>query len=194
MKTAINDDNPPDFWRLRGSSVCENGIEIVSEETDRKAALLSQLIKSTRTSLVAYARSKKVWEDIIEDLMQDTCLTAWTHVDAVLESPNPPGWLMNALKMHIRKYFAETAKGGKLAEALAASIDDEPIAFDEYTDGEISFAAALTDDEMHIVVLRAQGYSDREIAAMTKMEHAAIRKRFSRIREKTKRFMDEQQH
>jgi RNA polymerase sigma factor (sigma-70 family) len=165
------------------------GIEIVSKEIDQKAVSLTELIQTTRSRLLAYARSRLVEDSAAEDLVQEACLSAWTSIDAVLESPNPPGWLMNALKIHIRRYYADIAKDNKLSDALAASADGEPLIADD-ADSEISFAAALTDDELHIVSLRAQGYSDREIADIVKTEYAAIRKRFSRIREKIKRFME----
>jgi RNA polymerase sigma factor (sigma-70 family) len=164
------------------------GFEIVSKETDREAAFLTELLQTTRARLLAYARSRNFEGTAAEDLVQEVCLSAWTNIDAVMGSPNPPGWLMNALKIHIRRYYASIAKDGKLFDALTANADGESRITDN-ADNEISFAAALTDDDLRVVALRAQGYSDREIADMTKTAYATIRKRFSRIREKIKRFM-----
>jgi hypothetical protein len=76
----------------------EMGFEIVSRETDRKAVFLTELLQTTRARLLAYARSRNFEGTAAEDLVQEVCLSAWTHIDAVMGSPNPPGWLMNALK------------------------------------------------------------------------------------------------
>jgi RNA polymerase sigma-70 factor (ECF subfamily) len=165
-----------------------NWIEIVSREIDPKAIFFTELVQTTRAKLAVYARSRKVAADVIEDLVQEACFSAWRNIDKVMGSPNPQGWLMNAMKLHIRRYHANLAKGGKLADMLIADPGSKQHITDDDS-GEISFAAVLTADEMRIAALREQGYNDREIADMTNTEYSAIRKRFSRIREKIKKFM-----
>lgn len=43
-----------------------------------------------------------------EEIVQETFLIAWTKCEQFIQSPNPGGWLMNALKYAIKNFFRQS--------------------------------------------------------------------------------------
>jgi DNA-directed RNA polymerase specialized sigma24 family protein len=99
-----------------------------------------------------------------------------------MASENPGGWLMNALKNHIRKYYEKLAAERKLGAELAASAENAPAWPGE--PGGMTVADELSPEELRLVRLREQGYGYDEIAGFLDMKPGAVRVRMSRIKSK----------
>jgi RNA polymerase sigma-70 factor (ECF subfamily) len=148
-----------------------------------------ELIESTRRTLLNYARSHIRDATQAEDVVQETCLTAWSKIDALMDSQNPKGWLMNTLKNQLHKYHDKLASEQQMLAKLVA-IPGDGIAYTDEPDGFV-FASVLSEDELRIVRLREAGYKHDEIAKLMGIEPNAARKRLSRIKTKVTKFLEE---
>ena len=153
---------------------------------NRKEKFYIELINTTYDKLLVYAKVKIADPKRAEDLVQEACLTAWDKIKTVMDSPNPGGWLMNALKNHILKYNSSLSAEQKISEALMLE--------NQYThindSNEISFSSILSDDELEIIKLKEQGYKHYEIANMLNAKLGTIDSKVSRIKKKITFFLD----
>jgi RNA polymerase sigma-70 factor (ECF subfamily) len=154
-----------------------------------KERFFEELVESTRSALFDFARAHVKDVSQAEDAVQDACYTAWVKIDALMDSPNPEGWLMNALKYQIHKQYDKLASEKRIAAKLfAKSPDSGAVYMDE--SGDVPFTAALSPDELRIVRLREQGYRHEEIAKLLNVEPGAVRTRLSRIKGKVAKFLE----
>lgn len=72
--------------------------------------LLSQLYQDHFGKLTMYALAVLKNESRAQDAVQDTFHEAITHIDILIQHPNPSGWLMVTLKNKIKEYQRETQK------------------------------------------------------------------------------------
>lgn len=70
--------------------------------------LLSQLYQDHFGKLTMYALAVLKNESRAQDAVQDTFHEAITHIDILIQHPNPSGWLMVTLKNKIKEYQRET--------------------------------------------------------------------------------------
>jgi RNA polymerase sigma factor (sigma-70 family) len=154
----------------------------------REEKFYAELIGKHNSRLLAYASSRVRDRFQAEDIVQDVWLTAWSKVNDVMNSANPGGWLMNALKNHLKKHYANIAKAQKIADALI--IDGEAAGFDTKFYEEISFASILSLDELRIIGLKEQGFKHREIAEKLGTSKGTIDSKVSRITLKITRFLE----
>jgi RNA polymerase sigma-70 factor (ECF subfamily) len=140
--------------------------------------------------LLNYAIYKIRDASAAQDVVQDVCLIAWEELDRVMASPNPRGWLMNALKNRIHKYGAALADAQQRTEPLTDSILGQGPSFDP-TDSEVSFVSVLNPQEMRIATLKEQGYIHREIANILNLRPGTIDSAVLRIKEKINRSLED---
>jgi RNA polymerase sigma factor (sigma-70 family) len=163
---------------------------------DQKAEFYEEHISDTRKAMLDYARLHVGDAGQAEDIVQDTCYTAWVKIDALMSSPNPGGWLMNALKNHIRKYYDKLKAEAKLAEALEINAVLKAAYFDspEKSSDDSPVEKMLSDDDLRIARLREQGFTDDEIAKALGMKPGAVRARFFRMRGKLTEYSEERKN
>ncbi len=70
-------------------------------ETEAQRHGIHALYLQEYPKLLAYARSLLHDESLAKEAVQDTFLIACKKPEALLDHPNPPGWLMQALKYTI---------------------------------------------------------------------------------------------
>jgi RNA polymerase sigma-70 factor (ECF subfamily) len=147
-----------------------------------------QLLRDNSAILLTYAHSRVADNFQAEDIVQDVWVTAWKKIDDVFESSNPTGWLINALKNHLHRYYEHLANNRELSDKLTFEAD-QAAAMPEFNHA-ISFASVLSPGELRIVKLKEQGYKHREIAEMLGSSKGTIDSRLSRIKEKLARFLE----
>jgi DNA-directed RNA polymerase specialized sigma24 family protein len=133
----------------------------MSEISTRKAKFYEEIIESTRRAMLDFARAHMKDASHAEDVVQDACFAAWKKIDILMLSPNPGGWLMNALKNCMRRHYEKAAAERTIAEALMREGTDE-VAYPNDID-EDSVIRMLSLDDLRIAELREQGYGDKSI-------------------------------
>lgn len=61
--------------------------------------------KQHSSSLFLYAKGVLNDDGLAEEIVQDVFLIAWKKYEALLQSSNPGGWLMNTLKYTIKNFY-----------------------------------------------------------------------------------------
>lgn len=156
-------------------------------QLQKRKQFFTELIDETRGNMMLFAQVRVEDKTLADDLVQEVCMTAWMNLDKVMDSPNPKGWLINALKIHIRKYYKSVEREKKKFEALTELEMDE-----EYTPEmleEIAFSGELSTEEMLILKLREQGYQYHEIAKELGMKSATIHTKVSRMKKKLEKYL-----
>jgi RNA polymerase sigma factor (sigma-70 family) len=162
----------------------------MSEISTRKAKFYEGLIETTRPAMLDFARVHMKDASYAEDVVQDACFAAWEKIDNLMLSPNPGGWLMNSLKICMRKHYKKAAVERTIAEALMREGTDAVSYPGDPGDIDDSVIRLLSPDDLRIAELREQGYGDSEIAKLLGKTPGAIRMRLTRMRKKLAGFLD----
>ena len=159
---------------------------LTTEQDER----LTSLYREMYEKLVNLAYLKLHHVSLAEEAAQETFCIACRRPEAVLESPNPQGWLVTTLRYVVKNM--ERLKAMRVVpdtERLA----DVPV-YDDYTDAE--YADLLTEAEYRLFRRVAlDRCTMREMAAELGISEEACKKRVQRIRarlqEKILRIRDE---
>ncbi len=146
---------------------------LTTEQDER----LTSLYREMYEKLVNLAYFKLHHVSLAEEAAQETFCIACRRPEAVLESPNPQGWLVTTLRYVVRNM--ERLKAMRVVpdtERLA----DVPV-YDDYTDAE--YADLLTDEEYRLFRrIAVDRYTMREAAYAFGISEEACKKRVQRIR------------
>ncbi|MDR1156847.1 MAG: sigma-70 family RNA polymerase sigma factor [Oscillospiraceae bacterium] len=156
-----------------------------------EATFYQELVDEMYDLLLNYTRIKVSDSSAALDIVQDVYLIAWEKIDRVIASPNPQGWLMNALKNYLHKYYCALADDQQMTQPLADNASDQVLLF-EPADDEMSFLSVLTPQEIRIVRLKEQGYPHREIAKLLGLRPGTIDSAVSRIKAKISKFLKDE--
>jgi RNA polymerase sigma factor (sigma-70 family) len=121
-----------------------------------------------------------------ENLVNDTFLDGIKKVELLRGHENPVGWLMQALKLHMKHYLFTKAK----QPPVVPLEDTRELSHEEsqLKDAE----AALSDEDRRFYELYYKvGLSHKELAKRYGISVSASQKRLERIREKLKRLLRE---
>jgi RNA polymerase sigma factor (sigma-70 family) len=148
-----------------------------------------QLFIDMRNDLIRFAEANirdKADKEYAEDIVEETFKTAWEKIDELVACQNPNGWLINALKLHILKYYEKRNKEHpEKRELYEMEIPTETI-----FDNEISFSSKLSDDEMQIIKLKSAGYNHIEISSVMGVPVGTIHSKVSRLKEKLRKISE----
>jgi RNA polymerase sigma-70 factor (ECF subfamily) len=134
-----------------------------------------------------------------EDLVQDTCVTAYAHLLELKTCAYPLRWLMRVLFNRfidgIRKQERGPFQSIDIApeSSVLASNAADPEALASEADGENAFYRAwleLDENQRALLSLRAEGYGLVEIAEITGIAHEVLGARLHRARKSLKRHLD----
>jgi RNA polymerase sigma-70 factor (ECF subfamily) len=138
-----------------------------------------------RIKLLRYAEAKIPDKANAEDIVEETFKTAWQKIDELTSSENPQGWLFNALKLHILKYYENRNK----EHPEKREYEEVEIPTETNFDNEISFSNNLSADEMRIVKLKEAGYKHEEISSIMDLPPGTVHSKVTRIKEKLRKIL-----
>jgi RNA polymerase sigma-70 factor (ECF subfamily) len=135
-----------------------------------------------------------------QDLVQDTCITAWEHPGDLDAATQPLHWLLRVLNNRFidgarrRKRSPFAPIGGNSAVMRMASAEPDPEELLQQSDAERRLERAflqLEDAQRALLTLRAEGHDLAEIEAITGIGREALRARLHRARRSLAANLDE---
>lgn len=136
-----------------------------------------------------------------EDLVQETCVRACTHLERLTESDQPRSWLLRVqYNLFIdgarreQRSPVRSHAGGDSPEALASAHESNPEAFFYSSQvGERLHRAwlGLHRDHRALLALRAEGYRLSELTEITGLSKDVLNMRLYRARRHLARLLDE---
>ena len=140
--------------------------------------------------LFEYARSSLSSDSLAEEAVQDTFRIACQKPEAMINSPNPEGWIMNTLKNVLKNTIRNQNISRRiLLDYFASNINDITVTNDR-VGLEILYEDVADLEEFKMVKAMAlEGKSYLEISRELGISLAACRKRMQRAREKLRKKM-----
>ncbi|MDR1329333.1 MAG: sigma-70 family RNA polymerase sigma factor [Oscillospiraceae bacterium] len=162
-----------------------------------KDDFLAELYQEMKDRLYSYAYMNIRDYHRAEELVQDVFLLASQKIDSVMQSPNPRGWLVNALQfvlkreyrshLNIQKAFVEqSAYTEDMEDSTSNSAEDEAFKM-------LELSSMFKADEWHLLK-RAyiERYTIAEIAEELGIEYAACAKRLQKASNKARKLFGEE--
>lgn len=156
---------------------------------EKKLQAMEKLYMANYDELMR-AAERMLWLEKVyaEDMVQQTFMAAWLHLDKVLEHENPTGWLMDTLKYVIQNYM------GKKRKRITLSLDElfsgEEINLPDHT-AKVELeceAIPLNMQKMEEFILLKRiyvdGVSQEELAKELGISYASCRQRVVRAKKK----------
>ncbi len=143
-------------------------------------------------ALRAFAVSLTKNRTAADDLVQETIVKAWTHIDKFAVGTNLRGWLFTILRntyySELRKRRREVADPeGFFAGTLLVKPDhDSKLA---YADFQRAFDQLSTEHREVLILVGASGFSTKEAAAMMGVAIGTVKSRTSRARKRLSELM-----
>lgn len=157
--------------------------------TEIERQFIAQLYSKCSEKLFIYAFSRLKDRNKAEDLVIETFVSAVKKAPDLLTHENPCGWLMTALKLHIKMHMRKTARAPQMVPYDTVTEYYTPQATDlEDTEDGLLRKAGLTDIERQ--ECRMYFFEDLphdRVAAELGITVSASRKRRERLRKKLKR-------
>ena len=134
--------------------------------------------------LFEYARSSLSSDSLAEEAVQDTFRIACQKPEAMINSPNPEGWIMNTLKNVLRNTIRNQNISRRiLLDYFASNINDITVTNDR-VGLEILYEDVADLEEFKMVkAMSLEGKSYLEMSQELGISMAACRKRMQRARE-----------
>lgn len=134
--------------------------------------------------LFEYARSSLSSDSLAEEAVQDTFRIACQKPEAMINSPNPEGWIMNTLKNVLKNTIRNQNISRRiLLDYFASNINDISVTNDR-VGLEILYEDVADLEEFKMVKAMAlEGKSYLEMSQELGISMAACRKRMQRARE-----------
>jgi RNA polymerase sigma-70 factor (ECF subfamily) len=136
-------------------------------------------------SLRAFAISLCGDVDRANDLVQETLLRAWSHLDSFEPGTNMSAWLFTILRNHFRTEYrkrrreVEDADGGYAERLTAREEQTAHIEFNELREALLKLSA---DQREALILVGASGFSYEEAAKICDCAVGTIKSRVNRAR------------
>jgi RNA polymerase sigma-70 factor (ECF subfamily) len=126
-----------------------------------------------------------------QDLVQDTCITAWGNLAAVAAADSPLRWLLRVqhnrfIDLHRRRRRSPVVAAEESGDtsALASDLPDPEQMLQQFQSEQLLERAFLQLEEMPrmLLALRAEGYELPEMEAITGIDRALLSARLYRAR------------
>src|SRR3954469_15365947 len=161
-------------------SETRNKERLMNAQDDVRGAMLAAV-----PSLRAFAISLCGDVDRANDLVQETLLRAWSHLDSFEPGTNMSAWLFTILRNHFRTEYrkrrreVEDADGG-YAERLTAR--EEQTAHIEFGELREALMKLSPDQREALILVGASGFSYEEAAKICNCAVGTIKSRVNRAR------------
>lgn len=145
---------------------------------------IGQLYQEMYEFLLSYALSSLKNRPLAEEAIQETFRIACLKPGALLDSPNPKGWLINTLKNTIRNIQRSQANANRLLLAYTA-VHGSNVAFSEdKLSMEINYSNVADLEEFKLIKeMAVEGKSHLEMAEARGISVDACKKRVQRAKE-----------
>ena len=156
------------------------------EMTQEQRCFIEKLYTEHFETLHRYAYIVLQDHQTAENLVTDTFVDGIKKVEQLCVHENPVGWLMQALKLHMKHYLFTKVKQPTVIPLESAM--ELPSRESGLKDAE----AALSDEERHFYEqYYKEGLSHKELSRRYGISVSASQKRLERIREKLRRLLCE---
>ena len=146
---------------------------------------MEQLYRQTYPSLLIYAQSALRNDHLAEEAVQDTFRIACGKQNAVFQSGNPAGWLMNTLKYVIQNMKRSRARLNRLVVQAMTLSEDLAVSQPQDHDLEADLQRVLSPQDYQMLVLTAlHGYTMKDLAVEFDLSVEACKKRLQRAKKK----------
>jgi RNA polymerase sigma-70 factor (ECF subfamily) len=165
----------------------------VSSAQLSERAAFEQLLRDTRTDLLAYIMRRSAGVDEAADVLAETYLIAWQKRDAIPSGEAARLWLFGVARNLLLRGASKRRSRDALVERLAAELrsahPSSQLPIEEERAGPLRAAlAALPECDREIVLLTAwEGLTPKQIAAVTGTPVNVVRVRLHRARKRLER-------
>lgn len=154
----------------------------------QQSKMIEQLYLEMHDLLMAYARSSLEGENLAEEAVQETFRIACVKPECLCESPNPKGWLINALKYTIQNMKRTRENANRLLIAYMASQGSGMAVSQDGIRLEILYEDVAELEEFQLLKeLAVEGKSHLEMARERGISLNACKKRVQRAKEMLKK-------
>ena len=147
--------------------------------TDEQSGRIEQLYHELFVPLTMYARSVLQNNELAEEAVQDTFRIACAKPEALLNSPNPKGWLLNTLKYVLRNIARSQNRAVRLVSAIS---QEDTLADTDREDLTILYGTLAQTEEFRLLQGVADGKTILELAQERGIGLEACKKRIQRAR------------
>ncbi len=156
----------------------------MSDRNDAREDVRNTMLAAV-PSLRAFAISLCGDVDRANDLVQETLLRAWSHLDSFEPGTNMSAWLFTILRNHFRTEYrkrrreVEDADGGYAERLTAPEEQTSHIEFNELREALLKLSA---DQREALILVGASGFSYEEAAKICDCVIGTIKSRVNRAR------------
>ena len=134
--------------------------------------------------LLIYARNSLDNESLAEEAIQETFRIVCTKPEDLLSSPNPKGWIVNALKYTIQNMKRSRDKANALLTQYLASNSGGGGVSEDRISLEVTYENVAHSEEFQLIKeMAVEGKSHLEMAQSRGISVAACKKRVQRAKE-----------
>ena len=145
---------------------------------------IGKLYQQMYEFLLSYALSYMENRPLAEEAIQETFRIACMKPEALLESPNPKGWLINTLKNTMRNMERKRVNANKLLIAYTAAHGSSVAFSEDKLRMEISYSNVADSEEFKLIMeMAVDGRSHLEMAEARGISVDACKKRVQRAKE-----------
>ena len=160
---------------------------------------LERLFKEMRGMLTRYARQNLNGIPVVEDAVQEVFAIASLRIDALIQSENPKGWLVNTLKNVIHTTKRVVAKQNislaekRVIESLSEEQEYELAKTADMAWVNLFYAGLIPPHDFELIkMIDLEGYSIHETALKLSISDEACKKRIQRARAKLKSALEKE--
>ena len=156
-------------------------MEGVSRLKKSKEVFYNKICLEMYNKITKFVRYYVHDERIIDDIVQETFIEAYNHIDELVEHPNYKGWLYNTAKYKAKNICVSQQRRDCLQVANVDKIENA--IYDNYEDlFFLELKKKLRPKDYHIIELKFKyGYTYEEIAKSEQISVGACKMRMNRI-------------
>lgn len=152
--------------------------------TEDQRARIGELYIQMYAMLMAYAQAALGQDALAEEATQNTFRIACEKADTLLSSPNPKGWLVNALKFSIASIRSSRRAAQRLMEEYQEAAQLKAQFSEDVVPVEMLYEDLSHTEEFQLLTEYAiEGRSHKEMAQSRGISVSACRKRVQRAKE-----------
>lgn len=169
--------------------------ELVEKAKKGDKEAFTKLIMSLEKDLYRIAKTRLQSDDDISDVFQETAINAFNSIKKLKKTEYFKTWLIKILINNCNSLYRERKKR---KESFFEDIQEESYLLDsniETINDELSFSAIMKtlnyDERISLILYYSEGYTNKEISKILKINENTIKSRISRAKIKIKKILKE---